>query len=130
MKQKTKDNIIYLAVAGTIAAALTFYVFYTDKTMGRTPEIPGPLLWGIFSTPAILALILDRFWEHRRRYALWVILIVTAAVNVSVVSIAYFRQWNPPLIVWSTMTTLWVVVIFIVAGKLLVRERGGRRNSL
>jgi hypothetical protein len=106
-------------VAGTIAAVLVFYVFYTDKTMGRIPEIPGPLLSGIFSTPAILALILERFWGHRGRRALWVVLIVTASVNVSATSIAYFRHWNPPLIVSSTMTTLWVVVVFIVAEKYL-----------
>jgi hypothetical protein len=129
MKQKTKDNLIYLGVAGTIAAALTFYVFYTDETMGRIPEIPGPLLWGIFSTPGILALILERFWGHRRRWALWVILTVTASVNVSVASIAYFRQWNPPLIVWSTVTTLWVVAIFIVAEKYLAWESSGRKSS-
>jgi hypothetical protein len=52
MKQKTKDNLIYLGVAGTIAAALTFYLFYTDKTMGRTPEIPGRCS-GAFSLPPV-----------------------------------------------------------------------------
>src|SRR5581483_7551583 len=106
MKPKTRDNLIYLAVGGTIAAAVTFYIFYTDRTMGRIPEIPGPLLWGILSTPGILALILERFWKHRRRRELWLILIVAAAINTSAMLVAYFRQWNPPLIVWSTMTTL------------------------
>jgi hypothetical protein len=129
MKDKTKDNLIYLGVAGTIAAAATFYVFYTDKTLGRIPEIPGPILWGIFSTPGILALILERFWAYRARRALWVILIVTASANVCVTSIAYFRKWNPPLIVWSTMTTLLLTVIFIVAQKYLASEQRGPRGS-
>lgn len=35
MKQKTKDNLIYLGVAGITVAALTSYIFYTDKTMGK-----------------------------------------------------------------------------------------------
>jgi hypothetical protein len=130
MKQKTKDNLIYLGVAGTIVAALTFYVFYTDRTMGRIPEIPEPLLWGILSTPGIAALILERFWEHRRRPMLWVILIVTASINVSAMFAAYWRRWNPPVVVWSTMTVLWVIVVFVVAGRLLARGRSGRRNLL
>lgn len=129
MKQQTKDNVIYLGVAGAIAAALTFYVFYTDRTMGRIPKIPGPLLWGILSTPGILALIMERFWGHRRRRALWVILIVAASINVSAMFAAYFWQWNPPVIVWSTMTALWVVVVFVVAEKLLAWEPSDRKSS-
>lgn len=85
MKQKTKDNLIYLGVAGTIVAALSYYIFYTDKTMGRIPKIPGPILWGVLSTPGIIALILERFWEHRRRLSLWVISGVVALINVSVI---------------------------------------------
>jgi hypothetical protein len=83
MKDTTKDNLIYLGVAGAIAAALTFYVFYTDKTTGRIPEIPMPLLWGIFSTPTILALILERFWAYRARHALWVILTPISDLNLT-----------------------------------------------
>ncbi len=48
MKPTTKDNLIYLGVAGIIVAALVFYIFYTDRRMGKIPEIPGPILWGIF----------------------------------------------------------------------------------
>ena len=129
MKQQTKDNLIYLGIAGTIAAALTFYIFYTDRTMGRIPQIPGPLLWGILSTPGILGLILERFWADRRRRALWVILIVAASINVSAMFAAYFWHWNPPVIVWSTMTGLWVVVVFVVVEKFLAWEGGNRKSS-
>lgn len=122
MKHKTKDNLIYLGVAGTIAAAVALYVFYTDRTMGRTPEIPGPLLWGILSTPAIVGLILERFWKHRRRRALWFVLMTAALINVLEMFAAYSWQWNPPVLVWSTMTGLWVLVLFVVTEKVLERS--------
>jgi len=70
MKQKTKDNLIYLGVGLTIAAGFTIYMFYTERTTGRIQEIPGPILWGILSTPAIVALIFERFWEYRGRRSL------------------------------------------------------------
>jgi len=129
MEDKTKDNLIYLAVGGVIAAALAFYIFYTDRTMGRIPKIPGPLLWGILSTPCIIALIVERFWKHRRRRALWVILIATVSINVSAMVAAYSWQWNPPVLIWSTMTALWVVVVFVVAEKFLSWERSDRKSS-
>jgi hypothetical protein len=129
MEHKTKDNPIYLAVAGTIAAALAFYLIYTDKTMGKRPTIPGPLLWGVLSTPGIVALILERFWQHRRLRALWIILIAAASINVSAMVAANSWQWNPPVILWSTMTALWVVVVFVVTEKLLSWERSNRKSS-
>jgi hypothetical protein len=129
MERKTKDNLIYLGVAIAISSGLAFYIFYTDKTMGRIPKIPGPLLWGIFSTPGIVALILERFWKHRRRIALWVILIAAASINVSAMVAAYSWHWNPPVTLWSTMTALWVIVIFVLAEKILSRERIDRKSS-
>ncbi len=129
MEQKTKDNLIYLGLAGAIAAVLAFYIFYTDRTMGRIPRIPGPLLWGILSTPGIVALVLERFWKHRRRRTLWLILVAVASINVSAMVAAYSWQWNPPIILWSTMTALWVVVVFIVAEKLLSKEHSDRKRA-
>lgn len=129
MKQKTRDNLIYLGVAGAIVAAFTLYGIYTVKTTGNVPDIPGSILWGILSTPGILALILERFWKYRRRGSLWVILIVAASINVSAVIIAYSFRWNPPVIVWSTITGLWVVLVFVVAEKFLAWERSDRKSS-
>jgi hypothetical protein len=128
MKQKTKDNLIYLGVAGAIASAVALYIFYTDRTMGRIPNIPGSLLWGLLSTPTIIALILERFWRYRRRVALWVILIAVASINISAMFVAYFRQWNPPILVWSTTTGLWVVAVFVVAEKVLAWESSERKG--
>jgi peptidoglycan/LPS O-acetylase OafA/YrhL len=125
MKRKTKNNLIYLGVAGVIVTALAFYIFYTDRTMGRIPDIPGPILWGILSTPGIMALVLERFWEHRRRRSLWVILIIAALLNVSAMVVAYSFEWNPPVIVWSVMTVLWVIVVFTVAEKFVVPKNSG-----
>lgn len=128
MKQKTRDNLIYLGVGGIVVAALTFYVFYTDRTMGRIPQIPGALLWGVLSTFGITALILEQFWKHRRRRLLWVILIVVASINVSAVFAAYSWHWNPPIVVWSTITGLSVVLVFVVADKLLAWNRSDRKS--
>lgn len=125
MKQKTRDNLVYLSVAGTIVAALTFYIFYTDRRLGRIPEIPGPILWGIISTPGIVALLLERFWEHRHRRSLWVISIIAALMNISGMVVAYSFQWNPPAIVWSVITVLYMIVVFIVAEKFVVPKRSG-----
>jgi hypothetical protein len=125
MKQTTKDNLIYLAVGLTIAAAFIIYAFYTERATGRFQEIPGPILWGIFSTPGIVALIFERFWEHRHRPSLWVVSSAVAAINLSAVFVAYSLRWNPPVIVWSTMTGLWVIIVFIVAEKFVVRDHSG-----
>jgi len=125
MRQKTKDNLIYLGVGLTIAAGFTIYMFYTEKTKGRIQEIPGPILWGILSTPGIVALIFERFWEYRRRRSLWVVSIVAASINVLAVFVAYSFRWNPPVIVWSTMTVLWIIAVFIVAQKFVINNRGG-----
>lgn len=129
MEQKTKDNLIYLGVAGIIAGAFVFYVFYTDRTMGRTPQIPEPLLWGIFSTPGIVALILERFWKQRRRPMLWAILTVTGSINIAAMVAAYSRHWNPPVIFLSMITGLLMIVIFVVAEKFLSWDRSNRRSS-
>ncbi|SRR6266566_1989219 len=125
MRQKTKDNLIYLGVGLIIVAGFTTYMFYTERTTGRIQEIPGPILWGILSTPGIVALILERFWEYRRRRSLWVLLIVAASINVSAVFVAHYFRWNPPVIVWSTMTGLWIMAIFIVAQKFVARNHSG-----
>ncbi len=123
MTQKIKDNLIYLAVGLAIAASFTIYMFYTEKATGRIQEIPGPILWGILSTPGIFAIIFERFWQYRRRRSLWIISIIAASVNVLAVFVAYSLRWKLPVIVWSVATVLWVIVVFIVAKKLLVRDR-------
>lgn len=120
MKQKTRDNLIYVGIALAVVAAFTGYGIYTVRTTGTVRDIPGPILWGILSTPTIIALILERFWKHRRRLSLWLILGVVALINVSVMFIAYSSQWNPPVIVWSTATVLCLIVAYFVAGKILV----------
>jgi hypothetical protein len=119
MKPKTRDNLIYVGVALTIVAGFTTYMFYGEGTSGTIRDIPGPILWGILSTPAIVGLVLEGFWKYRRRLTLWVILAVIAAANVSVVGIAYSRGWNPPVLVWSTLTGLSMIPIFIVTSKIL-----------
>lgn len=128
MKKKTRDNLIYLGVGGIIVTALTFYVFYTARTMGRIPQIPGAILWGVLSTFGIDALILERFWKHRRRRLLWIILIAVASINVSAVFAAYSWHWNPPIVVWSTITGFSVVLVFIVADKLLAWNSSDRKS--
>src|SRR5438132_1652018 len=107
MKQKTRDNLIYLGVALAIVAAFTAYGIHVVKATGEVPDIPGPILWGILSTPGIVALIFERFWEHRRCGSLWVISIITASINILAMFLAHRFRWNPPVIVWSAMTVLW-----------------------
>jgi peptidoglycan/LPS O-acetylase OafA/YrhL len=123
--QKTKDSLLYLSVGLAIAAAFITYMFYTEAATGRIQEIPGPVLWGILSTPAIVALILERFWEYRRRRSLWIVC-TGAAINIAAMSVAYRFQWNPPAIVWSIPTVLLVTVILVFAGKFVARDRTGR----
>jgi hypothetical protein len=123
MRQKTKDNLIYLSVGLTIAAGFVFYAFYSERTTGRIQQIPGPILWGILSTPGIVALIFERFWQFRRRPLLWIISIIAASINVLAMFVAYSFRWNPPVIVWSGITVLWVTVVFILAQKFVARDR-------
>jgi hypothetical protein len=125
MKQKTKDNLIYLGVSLTIAAGFIFYMFYTERTTGRIREIPGPILWGIISTPGIVALIFERFWQYRCRRSLWMITGLAASMNVVAMVTAYYLEWNPPVILWSAATVLWVIVVFAVAQKAVARNGNG-----
>ena len=123
MKQRTKDNLIYLVVALAIAGAFTGYMFYSERATGKIQEISRPILWVIFSTPGIVALVLERFWEYRRSRSLWVILMAAASINVVAVWVAHYYRWDPPLIVWSAMTGAWIVAVFIVAQKFVARDR-------
>lgn len=125
MKQKTKDNLIYLGIAGAIAAALTFYVFYADRTLGRIPDISGPMLWGLLSSPIIAALVLERFWKYRHRLWFWLISCAAVSINLSITFIAHYFRWNPPVIVWSAITVLWVTFVLIAAGRFVTHNHGG-----
>ena len=125
MKQKTKDNLIYLGVGITVAAGFVFYMFYTEMTTGEIREIPGPILWGILSTPGIVALLFERFWEYRRQWSLWLVSISAAFINILAVFFAYSFRWNPPVIVWSIITGFWIMVVFIVAQKFVTSKRSG-----
>jgi len=119
MKPKTRDNLIYLGVALAIVAAFTTYTFYGVGTTGTIRDIPGPILWGIISTPGIVGLVLEGFWKYRRRPALWIILAVIATINISLVTVAYFRGWSPPVLVWSMLTGACMVPIFVFTSKVL-----------
>lgn len=123
MKQKTKDNLIHLGVAGAIVAAGTTYLFYVEGKTGSLPEISGPILWGIFSTPGIVALVLEQYWAFRGRIALWVILFVAGALNTLVVYVAYVVQWDPRAIVWGAISGLLATGTLIVAGRVLIPDR-------
>ncbi len=122
MEQKTKDNLIYLGVAGFIVAVLIAYIFYTDTTLGRIPRIPGPILWGMFSTPGIVALILERYWKYRRQRWLWFLSCAAALINIGAILIALALRWSPPVLLWSVATVVYVMVAFRVADSIVVRE--------
>jgi drug/metabolite transporter (DMT)-like permease len=119
MKQRIKDNLIYVGVGLTIALGFAAYMLWSERITGRIPEISGPILWGILSTPGIVALLLDQFWEFRRRPLLWVILAVAATFNLAGICIAHAFRWNPPLIIWSFITVPWFTIVIIVARKLI-----------
>ncbi len=121
MKQSTKDNLIYLSVGLTVAGVLAFYVFYNARTLGTVPEIPGPVLWGLMSSPVIVAFIFERFWQHRRRRWLWAIGGAAGLLNGFSCLIAYMLRLSPPVWVWSAMTMAWVTIAFMAASKVLVK---------
>ncbi len=123
MKQTTKDNLIYLAVALAIVTGVVFYAFYTERMTGKVQEIPGPILWGILSTPVIIALILERYWEHRRQRWLLVIAMSAALTNILAMFVAYSFRWDPPVMVWVVITVLWIIAAFILADKVVLRSR-------
>jgi hypothetical protein len=122
MKQTTRDNLIYLSAGLTIFAALLLYILLSERMTGKIQKISGPILWGIFSTPVIIGLILEEFWIYRRQRSLWLILGVAASVNISVVLAAYRFQWQAPLIVWSTTAVLLVTATHVVASKVVTRN--------
>jgi|SRR5271168_2441719 len=124
MEQSTRDNLIYLSVALCIVAAFAAYGIYTIKTTGAMPDIPGPILWGVVSTPVIVALMMERFWPYRRQPLLWASCLVAAAVNATATFVAYSFRWSPPVIVWSVLSVLWVIFVYAVTEKVLVRHSG------
>jgi hypothetical protein len=115
--------LIYVGVGLTIALGFATYMLWSERITGRIPEIGGPILWGILSTPGIVAIPLDQFWEFRRRPLLWVILAVTATLNLVGISIAHALRWNPPVIMLSIITVPWFTIVTIVAGKLIDPKR-------
>ena len=84
--------------------------------------MPGPILWGILSTPGIVALVLAQFWSYRHRRMLWAIVTVVVSMNLSAVIAAYYRHWNPPVIIWSLITGVLMIPVFVVAEKLLANR--------
>jgi|SRR5690242_4555065 len=125
MTQTTRDNIIYLGVALAIVAGFTTYMFWGEGTTGIIRGIPDQILWGIFSTPGIIALLLEAFWKFRRRLALWVIAAAVAAINISVVAFAYHRRWDPPVLWWSIPTGFCMIPLFVVIKRILGSDCGG-----
>jgi drug/metabolite transporter (DMT)-like permease len=123
MKQKTKDNLTYVSVGLTIALSFAGYMLWSERITGTIPTIGGPILWGILTTPGIVALLLDQFWEFRRRPLLWGILAVAATINLAGIFIARALRWNPPVIMWSVITVPWFTIVIIVAGKLINPKR-------
>jgi hypothetical protein len=123
MKQKTKDNFIYLGVALTIVAVGIFYAFYSERKTGKIQQIPESILWAILATPGLVGFLFEHFWEYRCQKWLWIISVATALINLSIGLIAYRYSWEPPAIVWSTMTLLWFMGIIFVANKLASRKR-------
>ncbi|HEY1938168.1 MAG TPA: hypothetical protein VGJ33_09560 [Candidatus Angelobacter sp.] len=117
MKNTTKDNLIYLGVAGTIVFVLAFYIFYSADSLGRIPQIPRPIVWGIFSTPGIVAILFEEFWQHRRCYALWILAGCAALANIFFILISSYFQLQMPLLLLSTGTALCIAVTFIIAKK-------------
>lgn len=125
MKQRAKDNLIYVGVGLTIVLGFATYMLWSERITGTIPKIGGPILWGILTTPGIVALLLDQFWESRRRPLLWIILAVAATLNLLGIFIANAFRWNPPVILWSIITVPWFTIVIIVAGKLIHPKPSG-----
>ena len=121
MKQKTKDNLIYIGVALTIVAGLTAYGIYGMRTTGEIPDIPGPILWGLLSTPGIVAIIFNQYWKYRHSHSLWAVASIAALLNVAAVVVAYRLHWKPPVLVWSSITALCLILVFAIANKLVIK---------
>ena len=118
--------MIYLSVALAIALAFAFYGFYTDRTFGRAREIPGPILWGIFSTPTIVGLLFERYWQSRKRVTLWIVSAFAAGINVAVMFAAYIHQWELSIGVLFLGTAAWIIIVFFAAG-LFMRHHPGQQ---
>lgn len=123
MKSTTRDNLIYLAIALVIAGGFIFHMFYEERMAGRIEPIPGPILWGLLSTPVIFALILERYWKYRRRRSLWIISGAAGLANIAAMLIAFSLGWSPPVLVWSAATVFYLMGAFFVAEKILVQNR-------
>lgn len=123
MKTATRDNLIYLTVALGIVGALVAYMFVSERVTGSVRPIPGAVLWGLLSTPVIVALIFERFWSQRRRARLWFVALVAGAINIAVIAASYYRGWRAPILVWSTMTALLFGLAMTVIKKVLQNEK-------
>jgi phosphatidylserine synthase len=122
MKSTTRDNLVYIGVALAVAAGFIFHMFYTERTTGKIQTLPGPVLWGILSTPGIAALILERYWKYRRQRWLWFLSCAAALINIGAILVALALRWSPPVLLWSVATVVYVMLAFRVADSIVVRE--------
>lgn len=114
MNPKLRDNIVYLSVGAFLFAALATFVFYSAETKGKIPDIPGVILWAAISTPVLLALIFERFWEFRKRWSFWILATVTLCGNFGLILIGEKSPLQPPLLVWTLLSMIWIFIIFRV----------------
>ena len=104
MKERTRDNLIYLGVALVVAGGFIGPIFYFDATRGTIPEIPRGLIWGILSTS--VALVLEQFWKKRRQRAVWMGCCAIAVGNVCFVSVIYRTWTNVPLVLLAFVSAV------------------------
>lgn len=137
MKERTRDNLIYLGVGLVVVAVAYGTMFYHGATRGTIPEIPDAVLWGTISTLMFFALFLEQFWQERRRRLVWAGCGAVIIGNVCFVGVV-FRFWpDIPIVLMAfvsgVLLTLFVTLLrwFIVRAsqvKVLPRNRGGETS--
>jgi drug/metabolite transporter (DMT)-like permease len=121
MKQRARENFIYLGVALLVVGVFCGPLLYLAVTRRTVPDVPMVLIWGTVSTLGILALLLDHFWKERRQPAVWVGCSVITIANICFVWIVY-RNWRTvPLVLLAFVSALLLTLAVTLLRRVMLR---------
>jgi 4-hydroxybenzoate polyprenyltransferase len=114
MKPRTKDNLIYLAVALGIVAALVAYMFHFLSQGRLVPEIPLGPSWLVVSTIVLVAGTIQSLRRRHLKLIRHMPLIVAIVVLHPIATAVVLRAMDHPQLIF-------LVAMYVGEGMILLQ---------